>query len=215
MENNKLPLYELLINDASNVSEGVESISFVENPAIEEDFMFFSKPEESYKFAEKEDKYLVTGPAMIPNQKIYRIDGRKEFDVFFSEETIAKCNELFFKNSNIKESNIDHNPTKIDGVTVIESWLVEDPTKDKSTALGFTGFPKGTWMVTYKVDNKDLWSKIKSGEVKGFSIEGYFINKLIEMQTTEIDVVTEIESIIFNDTLSADEQFDMISKIIS
>lgn len=215
MENeNKLPVYELVLGDEEH-DEGVDTISFVEEPAHESNFMFFSKDKEQpkYTFSEDNDKFLVTGAVLIPNQKIYRNVNNEEFEVFFSAETIEQCSNLFFKNSHHDSSNIEHSGISIEGVTVVESWLVEDPKMDKSIALGFSAFPKGSWIATYKVDNKELWSKIKSGEVNGFSIEGYFLPEITKM-SVDIDTIGNIERTLKRD-LSTDEMYDIIKKMVS
>ena len=115
-----------------------------------------------------------------------------------------------------KLSNINHSNFTIDGVTVIESWLIEDPENDKSRALGFKAFPKGTWFATYKIDNKELWQGIKNGEVKGFSIEGFFIDELVSMHkdietpTKEDKLYNQIGEILENTDLSDDDKYDKI-----
>ena len=153
---------------------GINTISFVENPAIEVDFLYFNKNREKYQFKD-EEKRIVVGCAMIPNEKIVRLDSDgNEYFVFFSEDTVRKCAELYFKNSNHTTTNVDHEKNLIDGVTVVESWIVEDPEHDKSKALGFKDVLRGSWFVSYKVDNNTLWDKVKAGEVLGFSVEGMF-----------------------------------------
>ena len=156
----------------------VELISMVENPAIEVEFKYFSKVEKVERFkTTDEEKRIVTGPAMIPDERILRIDDKgEEYDVFFSEDTIRKCNEMYFKQGKNIGSNLEHE-TPIDGVTVVESWLIEDSKIDKAVALGFKDLPKGTWMVSYKIDNDEVLEKIKSGEILGFSVEGLFGEK--------------------------------------
>ena len=104
----------------------------------------------------------------------------------------------------------------MDGVTVVESWIVTDPQNDKSNALGFKDIPKNTWMVSYKVDNNELWEKVKSGEVQGFSIEGVFSKNIIEMNKDEQDTsFKDIQDILNNDGISEDEMFDKLSEVIS
>jgi len=165
-------IVELTVDEKDET--GINTISFVENPAIEVDFLYFNKNREKYQFKD-EEKRIVVGCAMIPNEKIVRLDsdGNKYF-VFFSEETVRKCAELYFKNSNHTTTNVDHEKNLIDGVTVVESWIVEDPEHDKSKALGFKDVLKGSWFVSYKVDNNTLWDKVKAGKVLGFSVEGMF-----------------------------------------
>ena len=219
MEKNKKPLIiEMLVDEMDET--GVDFISFVENPAIEVDFMYFNEKKKNFRFKEtSEEKRLVTGPAMIPNEKIIRFDKNEEpFFVFFSHETIRLCNELFFKQSKQNTSNIDHT-TGIEGVTVIESWIIEDPKNDKALALGFEGLPKGTWMITYKVYNEEVWNMVKNGEVLGFSVEGMFGQKLEEfkaeegIEITDEEFLAEIE-VLVNSDKSGDEIYDEIKKTL-
>jgi hypothetical protein len=84
--------------------------------------------------------------------------------------------ELFFKNGNQSNATYEHKDA-VKGMTVVESWLIEDSEKDKSTLYGFN-LPKGTWMISMKVDNDEVWQDVKAGKIKGFSIEGYFADKL-------------------------------------
>ena len=175
----KKPLIlEMLVSEENET--GVDIISFVENPAIEVDFMFFEKETKREFKTTSEEKRIVCGAAMIPNEKIIRLDGNgEEYFVFFSEDTIRLCNEMYFKNGNNVGANLEHE-TAVDGVTVVESWLIADEKIDKSVALGFKGLPVGTWMVSYKVDNDEVWEQVKAGKVLGFSVEGLFGQKKAE-----------------------------------
>ena len=144
--------------------------------------MRFNEAKDSFEFkATDEEKRIVTGAAMMPNKEIVRMDAEsKPYFVYFTEETIEKCQEMFAKYGKTKSTNFEHS-TGMRDVTVVESWIVTDPKNDKSNALGFKDIPKGSWMVSYKVDNDDLWAKVKAGEVKGFSIEGVFSKNIIQM----------------------------------
>ena len=125
-----------------------------------------------------DDKMIVTGPAMIPNQLIPRKDAMGNlFHVYFSKETIANIAKKFLADQNAHNTDINHNDEVVQENTLLESWIVDDPKMDKSTALGFN-VPSGTWMTSYKINNKDTWSKIKNGELNGFSVTGQFIEKL-------------------------------------
>ena len=171
-------LFEICDKDQDNA---LDMISFVSAPAIEKDFMHFKEEKEKFEFKSDEEKRIVTGAAMIPNQEIIRMDAEnKPYFVYFTEETIEKAQEVFAKYGKTKSTNFEHK-TGMRDVTVVESWIVTDPSNDKSNALGFKDIPKGSWMVSYKVDNDDLWAKVKAGEVKGFSIEGVFSKNIIEM----------------------------------
>ena len=138
------------------------------------------------------------GAALIPNKQIYRKFGKDEFYVYFSKETVKKASELFLKNGNQSNATLQHN-SKIEGMTVVESWIVEDTEFDKSKKYGFS-LPVGTWMISMKVDNQEVWQKVKTGEIKGFSIEGYFADK-VQMQIQEQeeeDLINQIKEILTN-----------------
>jgi hypothetical protein len=165
-----------LIIDEENEFSGIEAISVVENPAIEEDFIALKEHKE-VKLAEVDkEKRILMGAALIPNKKIYRNSGEEEYYIFFSEDTVRKASELFLMKGNQNNSTLEHN-VELEGMSVVESWIIEDETKDKSRKYNFD-LPVGTWMVSVKVNNDDIWNQVKAGEVKGFSIEGYFADKM-------------------------------------
>lgn len=167
-----MEIYELFIEEDSEFS-GVEAISIVEEPAIESDFIALKA--HKIEMAEvNAEKRILMGPALIPNKKIYRRDVTgEEYYIFFSEETVTKASQLFLSRGNQNNSTLEHE-YNLKGMSVVESWIVEDEKKDKS-ALYNLNMPKGTWMVSVKVNNDDVWNEfVKTGKVKGFSIEGYF-----------------------------------------
>ena len=199
----KKVLIELFIDDKDQ-DNALDMISFVSAPAIEKDFMHFKEQKEKFEFKSNEEKRIVTGAAMIPNQEIIRMDAEdKPYFVYFTEETIEKAQEVFAKYGKTKSTNFEHK-TGMRDVTVVESWIVTDPSNDKSNALGFSDIPKGSWMVSYKVDNDDLWAKVKAGEVKGFSIEGVFSKNIIEMSKHDSD----------NSDFSFDDFFSEVYKLL-
>lgn len=164
-----MKLYELILEDDT---DGVFALSFVENPAIEMDFVYFG---EEYKFQSvSDDKRLVVGPILVPNKKIMRVDGAGEaYEVYLSEETVAKIAHNFMKNGYQNEATLEHNK-KVDGISLVESWVVESREKDKSKLYNMT-LPKGTWAGIFRIDNDEMWKDyIKNGKVKGISIEGLF-----------------------------------------
>ena len=177
----KKVLIELFIDDEDQ-DNALDIISFVSSPAIEKDFMHFKEHKDKFEFkATDVEKRIVTGPAMVPNQEIIRMDAENNpYFVYFTEETILKAQEIFAKYGKTKSTNFEHQ-TGLRDVTVVESWIVTDPKNDKSNALGFSEVPKGSWFVSYKVDNDKLWKMVKAGEVKGFSIEGVFSKNIIQM----------------------------------
>jgi hypothetical protein len=196
-------IYELVIED-ENVDE-VFAISLVEEPAIESNFVFFDK--EKVQFAALSDeKRLVMGPILIPDKQILRVDGQgKPYHVFFKPETIKRLSEMYLKKKYTDKSTLEHDK-KINGVTLVESWIKESVTKDKS-ALYNLNVPVGTWMGTFKIDNDEIWNDyVKTGEVKGFSIEGLFGHNLVSA-TSENYMFKDI------DELNEDEAEMVLSKI--
>lgn len=147
------------------------AISLVEEPAIESDFVALSKDEEEKQqvFLESNEKHLVVGAALIPDKDIYRNNGEQEFYINFTKESIEKMSQEFMKEYRQKEVTLDHEDAANE-ICVVESWIVLDSYKDKSNALGIN-VPEGTWMVSMKVNNIETWERIKSGELKGFSVE--------------------------------------------
>jgi len=117
----------------------------------------------------------LVGPVMIPNRLIRRWDedNEEEYWVYFSEETIKELSEKFIKSGTIHSMNIEHDGIALDNVYLTETWLIENNNNDKSNLYG-KKYQKGTWMTAYKIDNPDVWDKVKSGEIKGFSVEGWF-----------------------------------------
>jgi hypothetical protein len=115
------------------------------------------------------------GAALIPNKPIYRKNKDSEYYIYFSQATVRKASELFFIRGNQNNSTLEHQ-LELKGLTTVESWIVESE-QDKSRMYDFN-VPIGTWMISVKVNNDKVWQQVKAGEVKGFSIEGYFAEKL-------------------------------------
>jgi len=168
-----MDIVELFIDEEDAI--GIEAISVVESPAIEEDFIALKSQE--FKLAEVDkEKRILMGAALIPNKPIYRRNEDNEYYIYFSRDTVRKASELFFINGNQNKSTLEHQ-MPLTGLSVVESWIVEDTEKDK-TRMDDMDVPLGTWMVSMKVLNDDIWNNyVKTGKVKGFSIEGYFADK--------------------------------------
>ena len=178
-------IVELIIDEKDDTS-GIEAVSVVESPAIESDFIALKKHEIELKEVDAEKRILM-GAALIPNKQIYRTnDKNEEYYIYFSEATVRKASELFFMNSNQNNATLEHNE-KLKGMSVVESWIVEGE-YDKSMNYGFN-LPKGTWMISMKVNNDEIWNKVKLGEIKGFSIEGYFADKYEMSLVNEDDIL--------------------------
>jgi hypothetical protein len=190
-------LIELIIDEEMELS-GIDAISIVESPAIEEDFIALKTEQKEYKFAEVDkEKKIIMGAMLVPDKPIYRRDENEgEYYIYFSKNTIRKAMELFFQNGNQSNATFEHMES-ITGLTMVESWIVEDTDKDKSK-LYELNVPVGTWMGTIKVNNDKIWNDfIKTGKVKGFSIEGYFADKaktpLSKIDETEEEILAGLD----------------------
>ena len=169
-----MKIVELILGD--DELTGIEAISVVENPAIEEDFIALKNEEVKLAEVDKEKRILM-GALLIPNKPIYRKKGEEEYYIYFSKETVEKASQLYLMNGNQSKATLEHQHT-INGLTLVESWLVEDDVHDKSRKYGLN-VPVGTWMGAVKVNNDEIWNDfVKTGKVKGFSIEGYFADKM-------------------------------------
>ena len=193
-----MKIVELILDE--NQDNFVEAISVVENPAIEEDFIALKDEQKKYEFAEidKEQKILV-GPILIPNKPIYRKTKTEEYYIYFSRETVKTASQLYLKQGNQSNSTLEHN-NKIEGLTLVESWLIEDKSNGKSNMYGMD-LPLGTWMGTVKVDNDEIWNnEVKNGKIKGFSIEGYFADKAeMSKQSEDQKLLNELKDLLQNE----------------
>ena len=190
-----------LVLDEGGEALGVDAISIVEHPAIEMDFIALNEHTKEVKLKSiDEERRILLGAALVPNKMIYRKGADEDFYIYFSNDTIRKASEMFLSGGNQNNSTLEHEE-KLTGLSVVESWIVEDKDKDKTSLYGLD-VPVGTWMVSMKVYNEEVWQEfVKSGKVKGFSIEGYFSNKaqLSEQNQEEKeaeDVLNTIKAII-------------------
>jgi len=176
-------IVELIISDESEELT-IDAISLVTSPAIEQDFVYFGKEKNNLTFAKiDEEKRMLVSPALIPNKQIFRYDPNTDSDyyVYFSKNTVKKAAELYLKHNNHHKATYQHEE-RVSGVLTIESWIKEGD-MDKSKLYGYD-LPNGTWFVKMKIENDEMWNKIKDGELKGLSIEGYFIDKMEKMSET-------------------------------
>ena len=190
-----------LILDEEQEESGIEAISIVESPAIESDFVALKA--EEIKLAEVDtDKRILLGALLIPNKPIYRTGEEGDYYIFFSKDTIVKASQMYLKNGYQNNSTLEHEKA-LSGLTLVESWIVEDKVQDKSRKYGLD-VPVGTWMGAVKVNNEKIWQEyVKTSKVKGFSIEGYFADKMerpkedIKEDLSEDDIIlNEIKNIL-------------------
>lgn len=185
-----LPVYELKISENPQDELQVYAVAGVDKPATGVDFFAFSEQESTMNFAEVNmEEGIVIGAAMIPNKLIYRKneDG-KEFNVFYTKETIQQIAVKFFEKDFQKNFNLMHDPNQQkDGVVFFQSFI-------KDTAKGIAGLraedPEGTWYLGAKINNEEVKADIKAGKIKGWSVEGYF-----KMQPTEITEEQAVEQL--------------------
>ena len=188
-------VYELIIEGEE---DEVYAISMVSEPAIEAGWVAFDKEQVQFQAVDN-DKRLVLGPILVPDKRILRIDGEgKPYHVFLSAPTIKKLSEKYLQNKYTDKVTVEHQKS-ISDVSLVESWIVESRTKDKSAVYGLSLTP-GTWAGTMKVNNEKLWQDfVKTGKLTGFSIEGLFSHQLVEASKEnylfkEIDELTEYEA---------------------
>ena len=191
-----MKIIELIIDESEELS-GVDAVSIVEFPAIESNFVLLNQQLQLAKV--DDEKRILMGAALIPNKHIYRRNKNDEYYIFFSDATVRKASELFLMNSNQNNATLEHQK-ELKDLSVVESWIVEDADMDKSKKYGLDA-PVGSWVVSMKVNNDTIWNDfVKTGKVKGFSIEGYFADKL-EMslqKEKEQELIDQIKTIILN-----------------
>ena len=177
-----MKLYELKIEDEA---DEVFAISLVEAPAIESDFIYFDKEEIQFAKVDNEERILL-GPILIPDKKILRVDGQGQpYHVFFTKDTVKKIAQNYLMKKYNDKATLEHDKS-IKGVNLVESW-VKSGKLDKSNNYGLN-LAEGTWVGMFKISDDKIWNDyVKTGKVKGFSIEGLFEHKLINASETILD----------------------------
>ena len=218
-----MDLIELFIND-DEANDGISAISFVKQPAIEENFVALSQQKVEFKSID-DDKRVVVGLALIPNKEIYRRQGDYEYNIVFSEDTVKKASHLYLKQLNNNNATLEHEKDAT-GISVVESWIVEDVETDKSKLYDLNA-TKGSWVVVMKVDNDEIWKDVKDGTYLGLSIEGIFSDQEVKTSEEQIEEVKEelleeiemtdeelIEAItkMNNDTIAIQKKLETLSK---
>ena len=192
-----MKLFELLVEDDTDL---ISAISLVESPAIEEPFMYFDKEEVRFAEIEKEKRMLI-GPILIPDKHILRVEADgTPYKVWFSKATVAKLAQNYLKNKLTDSATIEHGSKKVKGVHLIESWIKEGKL-DKSNNYGMN-MPEGSWMGIFYIDKSKegeaIWNDyIKTGKVKGFSVEALVTHKMVH--ASKIDLEKDIEELSENE----------------
>lgn len=182
-------IVELIIDE--NNKDGIQAMSVVEHPAIESDFVALAEQRQEVKFkAIDNEKRLLLGMALIPDKMIYRKNGDDEYYIYFSKDTIRKASEHYLSQGKQNNSTIEHQKA-VEGLSIVESWIVEDKEKDKLSLYGIEPIV-GSWAIAMKVYNDEIWNDyVKTGKVKGFSIEAYFTEKADEKKLSKEQAMLE------------------------
>jgi hypothetical protein len=166
MEKPTRPLYELQIDEEND--SVVDAIALVNSPAIESNFLAFSENKKRYTFSE--DKMELLGPAMIPNQRIYRYDPEMgEYDVIFTKEQIRHIMQVYSKRGFQSSFNLEHSTIPANSY-MFQSYQVDE----YNLSPKGMNLPDGSWVVGVKVEDPEIWAEVKAGKLQGFSIEGVF-----------------------------------------
>lgn len=176
-----IPIYNCLIEETDQTT-GIMAISFVDCPANEEDFVALARQPQEVTLRHDWKKQILTGVVLKPDQLIYRYSPQMgEYCIKFSADQIEKIAQKMMRTGVALHNTTHQHATPLKDNYLTELWIVEDPQSDKSNALGFKNLPKGTLMCSYKVEDKEYWTnEVLTGNVKGFSLEGFF-NQQIEI----------------------------------
>lgn len=181
-----------------NNSDGVKAISLVESPATEQEAILQSADTVEVKQKINEEKQLMTTAVLIPDQLIYRNSNfyLGECYISYSKDVIEQAAYDFVEN-NSQKITLQHESEITEGASLVESWVSQDSEKDKSVALGFD-LPVGTWYVTHHIDDEELWSQVKNGEITGTSIEAFFSfeEEIINQKTNNMDEEKIVEKVV-------------------
>jgi hypothetical protein len=193
-----LPIYRFVVGE--NDEAQLDAIAFVDEPAIEMNWQAFNTQvidkNSFFKFNADTEKRIISGPLMVANLPIYRKDKGGDYYGVFKAEDIYNLRNKFFKQGKANLVNEMHNSDKmIDGVYMIESFII-DSNRGINAPKGYQ-LTDGSWFGSYKVDNDEIWNDfIKTGEFKGFSVEGIF--NAVQIDSKPLNIIEQIIEIIKN-----------------
>ena len=170
----ELPIYEMKINEDLNSDLEVQYVALVDRPAIQKNFLAFKDIPQAFATVD-DGRRIISGPAMLADVPIYRKDDTMgEYYVVFKADTIFSIAQKFFQKNFNSNFNLMHDPKmKCEGVTVFESFIV-DSTRGIKPMAGFDEAKDGSWFISAKVNNDEVWQQVKAGTIRGFSVEGVF-----------------------------------------
>ncbi len=188
-----MELIEMFVDELEE-EQGIEAVSVVGDPATESTWVALKKNIKEFKLAEvSKERQILMGALLIPNEPIYRKQEDEEYYIFFRKETIRKIMEIFMKRGKQNNTTEEHE-IKLDGNTIVEIWIKEDLKMDKSAIYGLNA-PVGSLMISMKVSDKDKYHELKANKT-GFSLEGFFTDKLTlskTQKTTEENIIEQIK----------------------
>jgi len=189
--------YEAIFDESV---KGVFGISLVENPATQEYFVTLSEDEKPYEIklaTIDEEKRILLGLVLEPNKPIYRNENGEEFNIIFNSQTVEQLAHGFISNGFQLNSSIEHEDKKIKDIAFVESWIVDDPKRDKSNAYGME-YQKGSWVIAMKINDEGLWKDyVKTGKVKGFSIDAMVkLKKVNKQKSVKMSVLDKLKTFI-------------------
>lgn len=172
----KIPVYQATVSDRED--DGIFAMSFVDFPAVERDFVALSK-QKPVKLALDRKKHILSGVVLVPDQLIYRNDNG-EYYLQFTATDIERISHKMMRTGLALATTTHQHAEPLAGNYLVEMWIVEDPERDKSVAIGLGRQPKGTLCASYKVSDLNYWrNEVETGQVKGFSLEGFFNLKTV------------------------------------
>jgi hypothetical protein len=187
-----LPLYYM--DPEGNL---VDFVAFVDRPAIKRGFLAFSEqaPKPMQFTVASEERRIVSGPLMLADTPIYREQDGQGFYVTFPAKAIEKIVQSFFASGFQRNVNLQHDPgQRKEGVIMFESFI-SDPERGIPPMKGYEDAPAGSWFGSFRVDNEEVWEKVKSGEFTGFSVEGLFSPVPVEAEMTDEEITAELHEI--------------------
>lgn len=174
-----MDIYEIQYNGYED--EGVYGISIVDIPANDMKFVAMRGESKVVLLESDKEKRVLTGVVLVPDQQIYRVEDNYEYNIVFRKDVIELLSQDFLKRGFVKNSKYNHEGKWLEGISVIESWVVYNSDNDKSNALGMN-VPVGTWLVSMKL-SQELWDEyVKTGKVTGFSIDAFLEHKKVKMK---------------------------------
>ena len=192
----ELPVKEIVFVPGKNPKFGVFANSSVNQPAIEEDSVFFNK-ETNTMFTINEESRIIFGPVLIPNKMIFRDNGKEQFNLFATKETIEAIAIDFAANGRFNNVNLDHADELVNDVVIFQSFVTNKNTVP--SVKGWEHLEEGTLFQGAKVYNDDVWQGIKDGKYNGWSIHAYLEQNYVDLSLTDNEITTLLKKVFSNE----------------